>query len=118
MLVAGGSDARDDLGQYRSSEIYDPTTGRFSPAPDMLSPRYKFFGTSIVLADGRVLLAGGAAQPEIFDPRDNAWQRADGRLDAARLFARAVRLATGQVLITGGYAPNHPETRNAWLFTP
>jgi hypothetical protein len=30
VLITGGSDVRDDRGQYRDAEIYDPQSERFS----------------------------------------------------------------------------------------
>ena len=77
-----------------------------------------FEGTSVALLDGRVLLAGGAAQPELFDPAANAFELVPGRLDVARLFAAAARLPGGRVLITGGDGLGAPETAAAWLYTP
>ncbi len=118
VLIVGGADERDDQGQFFTAEYYDPTTGAFSPAPDMLTKRYKFEGTSVLLRDGRVLLAGGAVQPELFDPAADAYARVRGRLDVARLFAAAVRLPDGQVLISGGYGPGATETSQAWLYSP
>ncbi len=118
VLILGGADARDGQGQYLTAEFYDPAAGRFSPAPDMLNTRYKFEGTSIVLLDGRVLLAGGAAQPELFDPIANAFERVEGRFDLPRLFAAAERLPGGQVLVTGGYGVGAVETAGAWVYTP
>jgi len=64
------------------------------------------------------LLAGGAAQPELFGPAANAFDRVHGRLDMARLFAAAVRLPGGQVLVTGGYGAGAAETNRAWMYTP
>lgn len=59
------------------TELFDPATGAWSPGPPLLEPRG--FHTSTVLADGRVLIAGGFKQGpamtlaecgtgEIYDP--------------------------------------------------
>ena len=118
VLILGGADERDERGQYLTAEFYDPASGAFTPAPDLLTPRYKFAGTSVALHDGWVLLAGGAAQPELYDPAANAFAPVSGRLDVARLFAAAVRLPGGRVLVTGGYGPGVAETAQAWVYTP
>jgi len=63
VLVAGGGDifrcranpcTSADLG---TAEIYDPATGRFSPAQSMKVGRFDH--TSTLLKDGRVLITGG-----------------------------------------------------------
>jgi hypothetical protein len=51
VLIAGGGEITD------ATELYDPATGTFSPAGDMLSARDDF--TATPLLDGRVLMAGG-----------------------------------------------------------
>ena len=55
------------------TEIYDPATGLISRIDDMVFPRASH--TSTILADGRVLIAGGVGPgdvmitlAEIFDP--------------------------------------------------
>jgi hypothetical protein len=40
-----------------STEFYDPTSATFLPSPDLITPRYEH--TATLLADGRVLIAGG-----------------------------------------------------------
>lgn len=68
VLVTGGADERDNEGVYRSAEIYDPAADVFEAAGEMRLGRYKHRGTSVVLSDGRRLLAGGAQRAEIYDP--------------------------------------------------
>ncbi|MFQ5693086.1 MAG: kelch repeat-containing protein, partial [Nitrospinota bacterium] len=58
----------------RSAEVFDPRTGRFTEARSGLRRARRLF-TATVLADGRVLAAGGANDrevlrtAEIFTPR-------------------------------------------------
>ncbi|HEY5477396.1 MAG TPA: kelch repeat-containing protein, partial [Tepidiformaceae bacterium] len=54
VLVAGGSNENDS-----SAEIYDPSTGTFSPTGSMMQSRLN--GSAVLLPDGRVLLVGGSA---------------------------------------------------------
>lgn len=121
VLILGGADERDDRGQYRSTERYDPDTGQFAAAADMGQARYKFQGTSQLLPDGRVLVLGGATAVEWFDPQGNQFAPAGLDLGTSRLFAATSMLVDGRVLLTGGYsqAAGGPATEaNAWLIRP
>ena len=118
VLVIAGSDARDDLGLYDSAEIYDPASGVFAPVGRLDHPRYKFRFASVVLPDGRVLVAGGAAVPELFDPRTNGFTSIDGSLGRAPYFATATLLDDGGVVLTGGYSDRGPASDGAWLIRP
>jgi hypothetical protein len=66
--------------------------------------------TSDVLADGRVLIAGGEdlssalATAEVYDPATGAWSPT-GALTTPRVNHASVVLANGQVLVAGGF-PN------------
>jgi hypothetical protein len=116
VLVVGGADERDGRGAYTSAEIYDPATGIFTGTGNMNSARYKLQGTSVLLNDGKVLIAGGANRAEVFDPATNSFAYASGTLGTSRLFATATRLQNGQVLITGGYDDNNAASSNAWIY--
>ena len=48
--------------------LLDPATGVFREFGNLRSPRYTLQGTTVVLADGRVLIAGGADRAEVFNP--------------------------------------------------
>ena len=82
VLIVGGWTARDGVGAFAgvsSAEIYDPVTGSFSPTGSMAEGRVSPSAT--LLADGRVLVAGGfpfesmnvgpapaLASAELYDP--------------------------------------------------
>lgn len=53
------------------------------------------------LDDGRVLVVGGGADPEVYDPRTGAWSPTAAPLGAFSA-PRAVRLADGRILVVGG----------------
>src|SRR6185369_6780181 len=108
LLVGGGP------GFGATAEIFDPSSGAFSAVGSMPAPRTGF--TATLLADGRVLIAGGAvdnagpfntqllSDGEIFDPATNAFTVV-GPMTIARAFHMAGALADGRVLIAGGQDP-------------
>ena len=118
VLVLGGSDERDERGQYRSAELFDPRSGSFSETGSMQAPRYKFNGASVLLADGSVLLMGGSAVTELYDPVRRTFATLSPGVGVARLFAAATRLPDGGVLLTGGYGTGVASSAGAWVFRP
>ena len=115
VLVLGGSDPRDRT-HFVSTEIYDPRTGAFTDAPAMGLTRYKFRDTAVQLPDGRILVAGGAQFAELFDPRAGTFRRVSGDLGRGYSFATATLLASGDVLVIGGYDDDMHNTAGVWRF--
>ncbi len=110
VLVVGGSDYskpnRPDW--VTSAEAWDPLTGSFSSAGELTEGRYAH--TATLLADGRVLVAGGSdnsygvtglASAEIWDPATESFSPA-GPLLQSRGRHSATLLADGRVLVVGG----------------
>lgn len=120
VLVVGGSDNRDWRGQYASAELYDPATGRFNNDGEMSFRRFKLIQTAVRLPDGRVLIAGGAERPEVYDPATKRFQQVKGTVGEGRYFSTATLLNDGRVLIAGGYGddPMAGAVPNAWLYQP
>lgn len=116
VLITGGTDERDSRGIYRSAEIYDPRTGAFRPAASMRLPRYKHRGTSVRLADGRVLVAGGATAAEIYDPSADAFSLVPGADELPGQFSAIAALAQGSALVTGGYGDRRGPQSGAWIY--
>ena len=85
VLVVGGSDARDWSGQKTETEIYDPAVNLFAPASSMALRRFKLGSAVAMLLDGRVLVAGGAWAPELYDPARGRVPSGLGRLRSAAL---------------------------------
>ncbi len=118
VLITGGSDERDMHGRYASAEIYDPVKGIYDRISDMQLARYKHEGTSVVLSNGQVLIAGGAAQAELFDPEKNEFRLVEGKARMAGQFSASALLPDGNVLITGGYGGGTGPRSSAWLYQP
>jgi hypothetical protein len=118
VLVVGGSSERDSAGRFNTTEVFHPSTNRFTPGPRMSRDRFKFGDAVAVLPDGRVLTAGGASTAEVFDPRTNTWQSVRGDLGANWSFMTATTLQDGRVLLVGGYDDRIRLTDRAWLYQP
>jgi hypothetical protein len=118
VLIVGGSDERDGRGgsAYRNAEVFNPTTGTFTAVASMNAARYKLQGTTVLLKNGKVLIAGGANRAEVFNPATNTFSFADGNMGTMRLFATATLLRNGEVLITGGYDDSQAVSANAWVY--
>ena len=116
VLIVGGSDERDGRGAYRNAEVFNPTTGTSTAVGAMNDARYKLQGTTVLLKNGKVLIAGGANRAEVFDPATNTFSFANGNMGTMRLFATATLLRNGEVLITGGYDDSQAVSVNAWIY--
>jgi hypothetical protein len=109
-------------GRYASAEIYDPATGRFTTTANLNTARYKIRDAVVTLPNGKILVAGGGARPEVFDPRAGLFAPIAGSLGATRYYATATLLDNGSVLILGGYLsdekPGMAADLSAWLYQP
>lgn len=118
VLITGGTDERDMDGVYNSTELFDPIAATFTLGPAMARPRYKHNGSAVLLPNGSVLIAGGAAQAETFDPRTRTFTLVSGNSAMAGQFSAVAPIAGGGVLITGGYGGGTGPRTNAWLYRP
>ena len=109
VLIAGGEFIPPGQNTYTSlvsAELYDPTTGTFSPTGRMTTARGCH--TATMLSDGQVLIAGGfgydsvpLASAELYDPATGTFSPT-GSMTTPRTCPTATRLADGRVLIVGG----------------
>ncbi|MEZ4413601.1 MAG: kelch repeat-containing protein [Gemmatimonadales bacterium] len=118
VLINGGADQRDDEGTFKSTEFYDPDTGRFAAGGDMHLARYKHRGTSLVLPSGKILIAGGAEHSEVFDPETSRFAMVGGSPRMPGQFSAAALLPGGGALISGGYGRGQGPTNRAWRYVP
>ena len=117
VLISGGSDQRDSRGMYDTAEIYDPAINMFRPAPRMTTRRFKHQGTSLLLADGNVVILGGSDRPEFFDTHGPSFSAVAGSTGTSRFFSAATALPNGEALMTGGYDENQSYSDGAWIYS-
>ncbi len=125
VLIAGGSAGRlseGGPGIVATTEIFDPTTGRFTAGPMMTSPRNGH--AAVLLPNNKVLIIGGTDQDErplktaeIYDPATNRFTTT-ASMNVARLPRPAVLLQDGRVLVTGGWQGSGIASRAAEVFDP
>jgi hypothetical protein len=101
-----------------SAEIYDPKTGKFTPASPMNDPRFKLSVEAVAIGIGKLLVAGGSR--EGFDQGNGKFLVAAGQMNDARHFMTETRLNDGTVLLVlaGGYPDNDQATALTWIFRP
>ncbi len=104
--------------ESKTTEIFDPASGTFTPGPDMSVARFNH--SAIALDDGRVLVLGGnhLSSAEIYDPVSNTFSPAGAMNAVHGLGHRAVRLSDGKVLVLGGDGGTIQPTAVAELFDP
>lgn len=102
VLIIGGSDERDYAGKTATVERYNPRTGKFLAAGRLTEPRFKLADASVLLASGKVLVAGGASRPELFDPATGTSKLLPVDLDGEWNYLTATCTGTG-ALLAGGY---------------
>jgi hypothetical protein len=103
-LVVGG---RDAFGCDASAEIFDPSSGAWSVAPSMATPRNLYFASPVVLLDSTALVTGnrcatGMPSSELFDPVTETWANAGSMLFGGRDAHTATLLLDGRVLVAAG----------------
>jgi ABC-type dipeptide/oligopeptide/nickel transport system permease component len=120
VLIVGGGTSFDAGSALASAYIFDPRSGAWASLPDMSAARIG--PAAVVLADGRVLVAGGLnggggiRDAEVFDPTTGTWTSV-GPMGVGRANAAAALLSDGRVLIAGGQDISHA-FKSSELFDP
>ena len=116
LVMAGAPNTQD------TSELYDPATGIWTPAPNVGTGRAFF--TATLLRDGRVLVAGG--QPSstfplsgcrFFSPATGTWSAAPS-MNSPRMNHTATLLADGRVLVAGGENASNNPVASSEIYDP
>jgi hypothetical protein len=121
VLVAGGTDANGTA--TNTAEVYDPETHHWTLTGFMSAARAGF--TLTVLADGRVVAAGGyATSPgqalytaDLFDPTTGSWTTT-GSLHVGRRYQTATALSNGGALVIGGHTSGTTFDETCEVFNP
>ena len=107
------------------TDIYDPTTNRFTQVGNMNQSRGLVAG--VRLQNGKVFVAGGffhtglqwsaRSTAELFDPVTNTWSYT-GTMSTSRRHHFTIKLADGRVMIGGGTSASGSALTSAEIYDP
>lgn len=109
LIIGGHSGRRQNMEVYATAELFDPRTRRFEAAGTLVTARHKH--DAIKLADGRVLVIGGADRTdrvhyhttEIFSSRTSSFEPGPSMANRRyKIAGTSILLPGGDVLVTSG----------------
>jgi hypothetical protein len=117
VLIVGGSNPSggDDRGRLDHCERFDSARMAFVEGPPLATPRYKLHTSTVTLADGSIVAAGGGLRPEVLRPGAARFEALAHAFDSRRDFMAAAPLDDRRFLVTGGYDENIETTARAWI---
>lgn len=123
LVIGGHSGRRQNMEVYANAEIFSPRMGRFEPAEALAIARHKH--DAVRLADGRVLVIGGAdrsdrvhyATTEIYTPSTATFERGPSMANRRyKIAGTSVLLPNGDVLVTSGARVAELLDVGSWAF--
>jgi hypothetical protein len=108
-MVIGGAEAYPSGPQHQSTEMFDPSTERFTAGPSLSQRRFKIHASVAALPNGNVLVAGGAEHPEMYLAKASRFEVVGGEQLGGFWFSTATLLNDGKILVVGGYGLNHAD---------
>jgi hypothetical protein len=118
VLIAGGSANEGWNANLSSAEIYDPRSRKFTATGSLNDARFKLPDEAVKLASGRLLIAGGSKDVEVFDPVSGKFAVVSGQMSDKWHYLTATKLRDGSVLLAGGYPNSDQATTQAWIYRP
>jgi MYXO-CTERM domain-containing protein len=118
MLALGSGKVLGFGGPPAAAELYDESTGKWTATGSLANARLTY-SRGIVLANGKVLVAGGAIgsgggtgehTAELYDPVAETWSAA-GALSGPRALNALVQLDDGRVIVAGGQQGEFPTVK-------
>lgn len=109
LVIGGHRGRRQEMEVYATAEVFNSQTRRFEPAGELATARHKH--DAIRLADGRVLVIGGAdrtdrnhySTTEIYSPQTSTFARGPSMSSRRyKIAGTSVLLPGGQVLVSSG----------------
>lgn len=128
LAAGGGVDANGVWYTYKTADIWDPATGKWTKARPLVGSRRAHTATR--LPDGRVLVTGGTFggkndgtqggtqidSAEIYDPAADTWEKLEARLVTPRGLHTAALVPSGAVLLFGGLDATGSASREVETF--
>ncbi len=122
VLITGGISNNEAVD---SAEVFDPETGTFRRVGNMKSPRAYHTATLLPDGSGRVLLVGGIASTQTYDPVSSSElfdpETETFSLTGAATVGRAFHTATavwGTVVVSGGITTGWAPLDSAEIYSP
>jgi hypothetical protein len=122
VLIAGGIASYPDKPRYTTAELFDSATNSFVKTGDMILDRFKVKNATVLLQNGKVLIAGGSWGLEIYDPATGTFSFKYSEM-MTRYYSTATLLPDGRAVIIGGYSSIQPQdfyhsSASAWIYSP